>query len=229
MAKITPDSVQDLLTAQNIGFSATEMPHGRAFRLEDGAILNVYASGKCVWQGKETASRGRLTELLGEGAVKKAAGATGQTSAATNKVFIVYGHDVEAREQLELLLRRMKLEPVILQNLPIGGQTIIEKLETNLDVRYACVLITPDDEGHPTDQPKEKSRGLGKTWFLSWACSSCAWDESASQFSTRVISNFHPISAASFTSSSIKELMRSKNGWAQSFRKPVSQLTSKTC
>ena len=150
MAKITPDSVQDLLTAQNIGFSATEMPHGRAFRLEDGAILNVYASGKCVWQGKETASRGRLTELLGEGAVKKAAGATGQTSAATNKVFIVYGHDVEAREQLELLLRRMKLEPVILQNLPIGGQTIIEKLETNLDVRYACVLLTPDDEGRHT-------------------------------------------------------------------------------
>ena len=161
MAKITPDSVQDLLTAQNIGFSATEMPHGRAFRLEDGAILNVYASGKCVWQGKETASRGRLTELLGEGAVKKAAGATGQTSAATNKVFIVYGHDVEAREQLELLLRRMKLEPVILQNLPIGGQTIIEKLETNLDVRYACVLLTPDDEGrfsctlrNPSDRPR---------------------------------------------------------------------------
>jgi predicted nucleotide-binding protein len=50
----------------------------------------------------------------------------------------------------------MKLEPVILQNLPVGWQTIIEKLEANLDVRYACVLPTPDDEGHPTGQPKEK-------------------------------------------------------------------------
>jgi predicted nucleotide-binding protein len=28
---------------------------------------------------------------------------------------IVYGDDIECREQLELLLRRMKLEPVILQ------------------------------------------------------------------------------------------------------------------
>jgi predicted nucleotide-binding protein len=157
MAKVDPDSVQELLKAQNIGFSAKEMPHGRQFRLEDGAILNVYASGKCVWQGKETAARARMIELLGEGTPKLPADAVQTTTnAATNKVFIVYGHDVEAREQLELLLRRMKLEPVILQNLPIGGQTIIEKLETNLDVRYACVLLTPDDEGHPTDQPKEK-------------------------------------------------------------------------
>jgi predicted nucleotide-binding protein len=72
---------------------------------------------------------------------------------ATNKVFIVYGHDVECREQLELLLRRMRLEPVILQNLVGGGQTIIEKLESNLVVRYACVLLTPDDEGYPAGKP----------------------------------------------------------------------------
>ena len=77
-------------------------------------------------------------------------------SLSNNKVFIVYGHDVECREQLELLLRRMKLEPVILQNLPIAGDTIIEKLETNIDVRYACVLLTPDDEGYPSGSSKEK-------------------------------------------------------------------------
>src|ERR1041384_8339396 len=77
-------------------------------------------------------------------------------SPSNNKVFIVYGHDIECREQLELLLRRMKLEPVILQNLPISGDTIIEKLEANIDVRYAFVLLTPDDEGFPTGQPKEK-------------------------------------------------------------------------
>jgi predicted nucleotide-binding protein len=69
---------------------------------------------------------------------------------------VAQGHDIEAREQLELLLRRMKLEPVILQNLPIAGDTIIEKLEANIDVRYACVLLTPDDEGHPAGEPKEK-------------------------------------------------------------------------
>jgi predicted nucleotide-binding protein len=47
----------------------------------------------------------------------------------------------------------MRLEPVILQNLVGGGQTIIEKLESSLDVRYACVLLTPDDEGYPARKP----------------------------------------------------------------------------
>jgi predicted nucleotide-binding protein len=71
-------------------------------------------------------------------------------------VFIVYGHDANVREQLELLLRRMKLEPIVLQNLPSGGQTIIEKLETCSDVTFACVLLTPDDEGHIAGQPEQR-------------------------------------------------------------------------
>jgi hypothetical protein len=54
----------------------------------------------------------------------------------------------------------MKLEPVILQNLPIAGDTIIEKLEANIDVRYACVLLTPDDEGYPADIAPEGASGL---------------------------------------------------------------------
>ena len=49
----------------------------------------------------------------------------------------------------------MKLEPVILQNLVSGGLTIIEKLEGNLDVRYACVLLTPDDQGHSAGKPDQ--------------------------------------------------------------------------
>jgi predicted nucleotide-binding protein len=54
------------------------------------------------------------------------------------------------------MLRRMRLEPVILQNLPIAGDTIIEKLESNIDVRYACVLLTPDDEGYRAGNDSEK-------------------------------------------------------------------------
>jgi hypothetical protein len=44
-------------------------------------------------------------------------------------VFIVYGHDKAAREGLELVLHKMKLEPILLENLPADGDTIIEKLE----------------------------------------------------------------------------------------------------
>lgn len=159
MAKIDPAGMEELLRANNIGFESKDIPHGAQFRLNDGAIANVYGSGKVVWQGKDSPAAARVKELLGTDQTEVAAGVAGHSATrvtTNNKVFIVYGHDVEAREQLELLLRRMKLEPVILQNLPVGGDTIIEKLEGNLDVRYACVLLTPDDEGHATGSPKDK-------------------------------------------------------------------------
>jgi predicted nucleotide-binding protein len=157
---IAPDAVQEVLTGQNIGFTASDLPHGRQFRFEDGAILNSYNSGKLVWQGKKTTITDRVQILLAQDSPTRNASATETVPAeirntSTNKVFIVYGHDVECREQLELLLRRMKLEPVILQNLVGGGHTIIEKLEGNLDVRYACVLLTPDDQGYPAGKPEQ--------------------------------------------------------------------------
>jgi len=157
---IEPGAIEGLLKAENIGFIASDIPHGRQFRFADGAILNAYQSGKAVWQGKKTTTTDRIQCLLGHDppAAHLTASANVPTetrNTATNKVFIVYGHDVECREQLELLLRRMKLEPVILQNLVGGGQTIIEKLEGSLDVRYACVLLTPDDEGHPVRKPDQ--------------------------------------------------------------------------
>ena len=155
------DELQDLLRGNNIGFLAKELEHGRQFRFEDGAIAVAYHSGKLVWQGKkDTETARRVRAICPEGrqvaVAAKLVSSDEVVVQSNNKVFIVYGHDIDAREQLELLLRRMKLEPVILQNLPVAGDTIIEKLELNLDVRYACVLLTPDDEGFVAGTPKEK-------------------------------------------------------------------------
>lgn len=155
----TPDEMRQVLEANNVGFTATDMEHCRQFRFDGGAIANVYHSGKTVWQGKKNPELvEKIASLCGEkpAAAPAVAGAKAMVNASNNKVFIVYGHDIDAREQLELLLRRMKLEPVILQNLPIAGDTVIEKLESNLDVRYACVMLTPDDMGHPVDVPRDK-------------------------------------------------------------------------
>ena len=44
-------------------------------------------------------------------------------------VFVVYGHDENARTQLEAMLRRWNIEPLILDQLPSEGMTVIEKLE----------------------------------------------------------------------------------------------------
>ena len=82
-------------------------------------------------------------------------------SGALNKdIFVVYGHDETVRKDLELLLHRMGLKPIVLANLTPGGDTIIEKLEMYLgasgNVGFACVLVTPDDEGYAKGKEVEK-------------------------------------------------------------------------
>src|SRR5690606_12268485 len=63
----------------------------------------------------------------------------------SNKVFIVHGHDDNSKTELEILLRDMGLDPVILHRQIDGGMTIIEKFEANADVGYAFVILTPDE------------------------------------------------------------------------------------
>ena len=67
------------------------------------------------------------------------------------KVFIVHGHDELSKYQLSHFLSQKGLEPIILHDKPNSGNTLIEKFEKgSLDVRYAFVLLTPDDQcdGH---------------------------------------------------------------------------------
>lgn len=63
------------------------------------------------------------------------------------KVFIVHGHDAELLNEVELLLRRVGLEPIILKNEANAGRTIIEKIEELTDVGFSIVLYTACDEG----------------------------------------------------------------------------------
>jgi predicted nucleotide-binding protein len=76
------------------------------------------------------------------------------------QIFIVHGHDTEARDQLELALRRLGLEPYILMNSSGGGKTIIEALEGKIGKDFSSdfgiVLITPDDMGYSIKEGKEK-------------------------------------------------------------------------
>jgi predicted nucleotide-binding protein len=63
------------------------------------------------------------------------------------KIFIVHGHDTETRNKVELFVRRIGLDPVILSETASKGMTIIEKIEANCDVGFAIVLYTKCDEG----------------------------------------------------------------------------------
>ena len=72
-------------------------------------------------------------------------------SVMNNKVFIVHGRNQIIRNEVELKLRRVGLEPVILAETASRGMTIIEKIEANSDVAYAVVLYTACDIGKYKD------------------------------------------------------------------------------
>lgn len=122
---------------------------GTQLRLKGGAIVNVFDSGNLNVQGKKQAD---VLAVLGQ------AGTDAPGPAGKTKVFVVYGHDTDARNQLEAMLYKWGLEPLILDQLPSQGQTIIEKLENHIDqAGFGVILATPDDEGHRASHPDEKS------------------------------------------------------------------------
>ncbi|MDI7740563.1 nucleotide-binding protein [Lysinibacillus fusiformis] len=63
------------------------------------------------------------------------------------KVFIVHGRDKNALLETEGILNRAGLEPIVLSRMVNNGLTLIEKFEKYSDVKYAIVLLTPDDIG----------------------------------------------------------------------------------
>lgn len=123
-----------------------DIQYGKCISLSNGGKVNCFNSGKHTVQGKAQDEVNAILE--------------GTTAACANrKIFVVYGHDEIARTQLESLLRRWDLEPIILDQQASAGQTIIEKLEEyTADVGYAIVLATPDDEGKAKTETTTKSR-----------------------------------------------------------------------
>ena len=82
-------------------------------------------------------------------------------STISRKVFVVHGHDNEMKESVARFLERLDLEAVILHEQASGGDTIIEKFERNADVKYAVVLLSPDDVGAAKDKsntPQPRAR-----------------------------------------------------------------------
>lgn len=65
----------------------------------------------------------------------------------SRRVFVVHGHDEGAREMVARFLDRIGFEPIVLHEQANQGRTVIEKIEAQLGVSFAVVLLTPDDEG----------------------------------------------------------------------------------
>ena len=118
---------------------------GTVLKLTNGCNVNCWDKGTVNCQGKNSSEIEKLLSLQTIGVPQN------------NKVFVVYGHDKNARTQLEAMLRRWDLEPLILDQLPSDGSTIIEKLEkyTN-QADFGIVLATPDDIGYVKNNEANK-------------------------------------------------------------------------
>jgi len=120
--------------------------------LNNGTIINCFDTGKVSYQGKNAEETKAVL-----GGLSSPAQNTSVKPPQNNKVFGVYGHDNNARTQLEAMLRRWDMEPIILDQLVSSGQTIIEKLEEYIgQANFGIVLATPDDIGYAKGNEKEK-------------------------------------------------------------------------
>lgn len=81
----------------------------------------------------------------------------------SNKVFVVHGHDEKMKNQLEIFLTEIGLEPVVLHRKPDEGLTIIEKFEKHSkDASYAFILLTPDDVSYSVSEANMADSDQGK-------------------------------------------------------------------
>ncbi len=149
---------QVLGTLQDNGFILDDekaIPYGVQFLFRNGAKVNVYDKGTVTPQGQHIE---QVKAILGLGNPAFTGATVATTIAVRKKVFVVYGHDPDSRAQLEAMLRRWDLEPLILDQLPSEGQTIIEKLEKHTnEANFAVVLATPDDIGYRVGHEDEKT------------------------------------------------------------------------
>ncbi len=180
MASWTRDSTLQALSSIGIQpVQERDIDHALQFILSGGTKVNCFNSGKVQVQGPATDEKNRVEALFKTSPAnvtpRSSVPFTPSTTQSTiivpapvvvstvqtavpaqSNIFIVYGHDTKARDELELLLLRLKIQPIILANLAPDGKTIIEALMAASDVSYAVILLTPDDEAHPANKPDEK-------------------------------------------------------------------------
>ena len=83
-----------------------------------------------------------------------------------SQVFIVHGHDDEAKSKTARFVEKLGFEAIILHEKASGSKTIIEKIEEYSNVGFGIILYTPCDIGaKQTDKPDLKSRARQNVVF----------------------------------------------------------------
>ena len=160
-----------ILDEQGVAGQWSELNGQYCFRAHGKAVLNWWPStGTLNVQGPQAvADQLRQRVLIGLDALPDAGRKT------QKRIFVVHGHDTHALDQLELLLRRLGLDPFILKNENSKSRTIIEALEQQVynHSAFGIVLMTPDDYGYSNleKDADKQPRARQKSWsaaIMSW-------------------------------------------------------------
>lgn len=155
-----------------------DLPNGCSqFKTTLGCCVNFYPSTKTInFQGNDENMKSYLKGQIFNGQDNFIQGMQNDNKDQKRKIFIVHGHDKNARDQLELALRRMGVDPFVLMNNSGKGQTLIEALEgsigKNYDSAFGIVLMTPDDRGYAIvdgnvkEEPRARQNVILETGML---------------------------------------------------------------
>ena len=120
-----------------------------SFRSQRGGVLTYWPNkGTLLFQGQNL-GRQELEEIFH---MNESPSQGTYSSPPRREIFIVHGHDSDAKDQLELCLHRLGLTPYAIMNNAGSGKTLIEALEGSIGKDftsgYGIVLMTPDDRGY---------------------------------------------------------------------------------
>lgn len=146
---MTKDEIRAKLNSHGISVVKESRVNNCGDRLDlsNQGVITIYDTGRYSVQGKNSEQVKQILDL------------DNMQILTNNKVFVVYGHDHVSRTQLDAMLRRWNLEPLILDQLVSSGATVIEKLEEyTKQVNFGIVLATPDDVGYAKKDGEEHKK-----------------------------------------------------------------------
>ena len=163
-----PEDFKTAITSLNLSGRWEEFPEGARFKTTNGGIIQWYSStGSILVQGTAVAKK-QILELLEKLSLadfiadKNSISYPQREDDAEKRIFLVHGHDIASKEQMELILLKLGLEPFVLANTSGNGLTIIEALEAQIGengmANFGIVLLTPDDLGFSKADGDEKIR-----------------------------------------------------------------------
>lgn len=132
-----------------------------SFHSQDDGVLNWWPGTGTIQLQGQSGGKAALEAALSGGVAAPAKAAAAPAAKPQRQIFIVHGHDTAARDELELALHRLGLEPFVLMNSSGEGKTLIEALEGKIGRDYSSdfgiVLMTPDDVGYAKKDGPERA------------------------------------------------------------------------